>query len=300
MWTISDDVPTQIEKLMNHPDMKDPIKRATLIDSIKSNKYLWNPDTIIIIPKYFIDGSAKVNDTSDKSKVVGWMIEIGFPRNTYLASYLASRGELEMLKWIRKHNCPWDEETFYEAVCSGHKEMITWLKSQGCPWNETTCTAAAIHGRLDILKYLRANGCPWSKETSLSAAEHGHVPVLEWLICNGCPWDPYDCCLYAAKRGHGHVLEWMKNHGWDWESNKDILVALSPKCGSTSGLGIVSGLGKVSGPGKKVCSSDTLAVTNKANGLIIGSVMKCKGGSSCLNKYLVTLTTLLLFIVIII
>ena len=48
------------------------------------------------------------------------------------------------------------------AASRGHLEVLKYLHENGCPWDEKTCEAAAVGGdyHLDVLEYARANGCP--------------------------------------------------------------------------------------------------------------------------------------------
>ena len=55
---------------------------------------------------------------------------------------------------------------------NGHLEMLKWARENDCPWNEWTCVHAAYGGHLEVLKWLRENDCPWGERTCKSAA-HG-------------------------------------------------------------------------------------------------------------------------------
>ena len=83
------------------------------------------------------------------------------------------KGNLEILKWARENNCPWDESTCSHAARGGHLEILKWARENGCPWDENTCSYAAFGGHLEILKWARANDCPWSERTCACAAEGG-------------------------------------------------------------------------------------------------------------------------------
>lgn len=122
------------------------------------------------------------------------------------------------MKWLRNHECPWDDHTFhfsvscnvrldilewlqqnhcpgmnsylfYAAAKSGNVSTMKWLKEQECPWNETAFMAAAEHGNLKNMKWLKKNGCPWCVATSAAAAMNGSIVNIKWLKANGCPWN---------------------------------------------------------------------------------------------------------------
>jgi hypothetical protein len=45
---------------------------------------------------------------------------------------------LEVLKWAREHNCPWDSETCRAAAWVGNKVVLRWAREHGCPedWDD--------------------------------------------------------------------------------------------------------------------------------------------------------------------
>ena len=88
-------------------------------------------------------------------------------------------GHLEVLKWARENDCPWDEETCADAAEGGHLEVLQWARENGCPWGALTCFAAAESGHLDVLEVVRENGCPWDEETCAYAAKGGHLRGAE-------------------------------------------------------------------------------------------------------------------------
>ena len=53
------------------------------------------------------------------------------------------RGHLEVLKWARENDCPWDEGTCMCAAKGGHLDVLKWARENDCPWDEHTCTYAA-------------------------------------------------------------------------------------------------------------------------------------------------------------
>ena len=76
----------------------------------------------------------------------------------------ASGGDLEMLKWARENDCPWDKQTCADAAMGGHLEVLKWARENGCPWDERTCAFAAEGGHLEMLKWARENDCPWNED----------------------------------------------------------------------------------------------------------------------------------------
>ena len=48
-----------------------------------------------------------------------------------ICNYSAENGFLDLLKWARKNECPWDEHTCSFAAYSGHLEMLKYLHENG-------------------------------------------------------------------------------------------------------------------------------------------------------------------------
>lgn len=51
-------------------------------------------------------------------------------------------------------NFEWDVGTFEAAVENGNLENMKWLMAHGCPYDETTFGAAAYEGNLENIKWL--------------------------------------------------------------------------------------------------------------------------------------------------
>ena len=94
---------------------------------------------------------------------------------------------IELLKWARSNNCPWNKQVCSIAAMNGHLEVLKWSRNNGCPWDEEVCSNAAMNGHLEVLKWARNNGCPWDKQVCVYAAMDGHLRVLKWARDNGCP-----------------------------------------------------------------------------------------------------------------
>ena len=86
------------------------------------------------------------------------------------------------------------------AAEGGHLEVLKWARENDCPWDEWTCACAARGGHLEVLKWARANDCPWDEETCACAAKGGHLEVLKWAREN-------DCCPWDGEGGHLEVLK---------------------------------------------------------------------------------------------
>ena len=80
------------------------------------------------------------------------------------------------------------KDVFTNAAWVGNLEVMQWLRVHDCPWwEEDVCAAAAGGGHLEVLKWLRDVGCPWDVNTLEYAHDFGHAHVIEWARDNGAP-----------------------------------------------------------------------------------------------------------------
>jgi hypothetical protein len=60
-------------------------------------------------------------------------------------------------------------------------DVLKWAREYDCPWNEETCESAALVGNLEVLKWAVERGCVWdANECARLAAEVGHWEVAHW------------------------------------------------------------------------------------------------------------------------
>ena len=56
----------------------------------------------------------------------------------------AYNGHLELLKWAREHDCPWDGQTRRYAAEQGHTVLLRWAEENGCPLADVEADADDI------------------------------------------------------------------------------------------------------------------------------------------------------------
>ncbi len=47
------------------------------------------------------------------------------------------------------------------VALNGHLEVLKWARANNCPWDRWTCINAANNGNLEVLKWAWANNCPY-------------------------------------------------------------------------------------------------------------------------------------------
>jgi hypothetical protein len=99
----------------------------------------------------------------------------------------AQGGHLDMLQWLRLHDCPWHASTCAYAALAGHLEALKWAWEHHCPWDERTCEGAAGGRHLEVMQWAREHHCPWDAPTRQAAEQAGHLELLQWAVEHGAP-----------------------------------------------------------------------------------------------------------------
>ena len=56
-----------------------------------------------------------------------------YTMNEKKCRYAAEVGHLDVLKWARANDCPWNSTILKYAEISGHVELLEWARENGCP-----------------------------------------------------------------------------------------------------------------------------------------------------------------------
>ncbi len=166
-----------------------------------------------------------------------------FDNNSCAHSVLS--GEIDVLKFVRKHGCLWNNETSDFAAECGHLHILKFLVINGCePGNLASLNAAEvghldimkwlienkyeIHydsrqmaarcGNLDMLKFLAQCSSEWRDDVCKYASIGASLPCLQWGIDNGCKLDVSKVYYTAARWNELHIINWMRTKGYIWDS----------------------------------------------------------------------------------
>lgn len=181
-----------------------------------------NAATTIISPRIFAKcvGYASI-------EVLEWFLLRGkLLLSVYAPVEAIKARRLDIIKWLRSKECPWDEKTSAAAtLLPDGKEILMWLRDQNdiCPWKSDTCQNAALVGNLSLLQWLREQNppCAWSSGTFSNAAYAGHLHILNWAVSR--PDRPHDwnskIFKSAARGGQIDVLKWALLHNCPYDSS---------------------------------------------------------------------------------
>jgi len=85
----------------------------------------------------------------------------------------AEAGRLDMLQWVREHDCLWELATWFAAALNGHLEVPRWAREHSCDWDEDTRGGAALGGHLEVSK--------WAGSTARGTIGLGSSPSREGI-----------------------------------------------------------------------------------------------------------------------
>ena len=63
---------------------------------------------------------------------------------------------VNIFQWyIKENKLKLDEILVAWCAELGKLELVRWLRDNDCPWDETTCSFAAVNGHLEVLQYFK-------------------------------------------------------------------------------------------------------------------------------------------------
>ncbi|GFH47644.1 hypothetical protein CTEN210_04119 [Chaetoceros tenuissimus] len=180
------------------------------------------------------DSSMQNKDKEQALVTLKWLRHHNCPWDEELCRHAAWNDNLEALKWARNEGCPWDEETLTAAVERGNIAMIEYCLQNDCPIDTFVCTSA-MHSKdenivLEVLKLLRKHSCPWAEDTCPTAIVQRHFEALRWARRNGCPWTE-DVFYFLVKRENISLIEEFLQYEPRHDTNrifKEVLSNESP------------------------------------------------------------------------
>ena len=196
---------------------------------------LFQGDTLHFVTEEFYPLTISLIEFFNKTKVKKEIHEL-------LCPAAAMHGDLELLKWARLNNYPWNEATTLLAAKYDHLEVLKWAHSEGCPWDADVTLYATKKGHLEVLKWAIWKACSMHNKCAMIAAERGYfeivklfhtngmrsrsicagaarggyIEILQWLLYNGGMWNVFIVSKELVINGHLHILKWCREHNFSF------------------------------------------------------------------------------------
>ena len=133
---------------------------------------------------------------------------------------IAHRGQLDLLKEVRKLGAAWDDSTPRWAIIGGHVDCLEYAIINGCPCPPNMLDLAMMNNKANILEYLLTAPESASKyrESDESyfiwhTAAHGHTECLKLLLRASYKTRGWYDCATAANGGHIECLKVLIDAG---------------------------------------------------------------------------------------
>lgn len=98
--------------------------------------------------------------------------------NRSLSSCAALFNKLDLLKWLRIKQYPWDGLVYCYAAEMGHLHILEWAYNNGCPKNDQAMFYASRYNNLECCQWLLDHGFPWSREIIKELSNN--YPNIKW------------------------------------------------------------------------------------------------------------------------
>ncbi|GAB9477634.1 hypothetical protein Gpo141_00014744, partial [Globisporangium polare] len=157
-------------------------------------------------------------------------LETSFPKAVYLDPYsrqeykhLGEQGDLDVIKWLVRHNYRISVEIMNGAARRGHLEVLQYVHPRhtgtfGCTIGHTK--AAAANGHLDVVRFFHETRQPCRHRPGFHdgpsaleyAATNGHLDVVKYLHELEPPSETatYEAILGAATNGNFDVVQFLR------------------------------------------------------------------------------------------
>jgi hypothetical protein len=134
------------------------------------------------------------------------------PSDITACAAAARGGHLKTIRFLHENGCPWELSTIsLRAAESGSVELLQYLKQHDCEFDTETMSFASAKGNTHVCEYLLSEQCPWDLSACLYAANGSHLSTLRWLHEQGCPCDTHAVRVAATKAGHAAILKFMQS-----------------------------------------------------------------------------------------
>lgn len=167
----------------------------------------------------------------------------------------ARQSDLQYIKLLHKHNCPWDATACATAAACNNLMCLKFMFEKGCPWDVTTylTMAAMTKPPRDCLIYALENGCPLGEIADVrrivrfmqrigvpltvamtnAAVRGASIDSMEKFLSSGAPMDASTCAA-AARYDPAlpsrslNMLKFMRSLGCPWDERTCNAAAAHP------------------------------------------------------------------------
>jgi ribosomal protein S8 len=142
------------------------------------------------------------------------LILLTSPIRYKLAQFAAEKGYINMLKYSKYIQSPWNERTIFKAAKNGKFKCLKYLLENNCPYDkEKIMDEAAKNGNLECVKYLYESGIPFTNSLFYITIQYGNLDVLKYIMKQGCETH-VKACYFAASNDQFNCLKFLHQEGF--------------------------------------------------------------------------------------
>lgn len=134
-------------------------------------------------------------------------------RSDIFLSEAVESGNIELCKWLRNQNCPFDDDLPSTAIENGYISLFEWLIENNCPYDENIMMDAVLSDSLEIVQYIFNRGYEKSRNSCFNAVKIGNLQILKWLISKNFYFNATECFKRVSDKTGNDVLDFLKENG---------------------------------------------------------------------------------------
>jgi len=163
-----------------------------------------------------------------------------FPISALTMSFLAAKGDIDGIKYMRKHGLKWDSRSSSSAIKNKHNDIYFFLKVNGCPTSHISdFRAAVIGGNLIIAKHIYSEHKIIFSKVLLSTmgVYSNSVKMVEWLRSVDLLTSHSILMEFVFRRNITcRMLNWLQNNGYYSSEHNERYMLIAAKNGKLQNM----------------------------------------------------------------
>ena len=178
------------------------------------------------------NGESKNSQGNAKEEIVRARVTLTVVKARQTAAHAASKGFLNLLKWLRLNGCEWDEDVMAEAALGGHLDVLQWSLKNGCVADYRTTENAALMGHIHVLQFAMENDLVTNVRMAVLMAARGQqLKTLKWLAKTQTGFAVHPMCVVTAILGSQNIgekddenVEVVEMIEWLYENSESVKI----------------------------------------------------------------------------
>lgn len=122
--------------------------------------------------------------SNEKIEVMQWLRSTGYQWQPRDFEDAVKSGSLACVIYLHQDGCPSEDEEsrmMTTAASRGHLEIMKWLREKEFTWSALTMREAIRGGHFDVVKWLVSHACPWGRNEVRIAEFLNFDHMAEWM-----------------------------------------------------------------------------------------------------------------------